>query len=92
MRNSLKNNDISFGDGLGLEFDITTDERVAVLEMLLWKYHTEAIPVDVVNRLVLNKFMVKCGSDSYRWTKLSDDIGSKFNKKFNYNEKQCIIW
>jgi len=67
-----------------LNFERTIDERIAILEMLLWKYHTQEIPNDVFNRLVENGFMEKTRKGTFHWTDLSNEIGEEFNSKFNY--------
>lgn len=67
-----------------LNFERPIDERIAILEMLLWKYHVENIPNDVFDRLVKNGFMEKTSNGTFRWTELSNEIGQEFNSKFNY--------
>ena len=67
-----------------LNFERPIDERIAILEMLLWKYHTQNIPNDVFDRLVENGFMKKTTEGLFRWTELSNEIGREFNLKFNY--------
>lgn len=67
-----------------LNFERPIDERIAILEMLLWKYHIENIPNDVFERLVKNGFMEKTSEGTFRWTELSNYIGHEFNSKFNY--------
>ena len=67
-----------------LNFKRQTDERIAILEMLLWKYHTEGIPNDVCKRLIQNRFMKETSKGTFCWTELSDEIGREFNSKFNY--------
>lgn len=67
-----------------LNFERQIDERIAVLEMLLWKYHIGDIPNDVFNRLVKNGFMEKTAEGAFCWSELSNEIGQEFNLKFNY--------
>jgi hypothetical protein len=67
-----------------LNFERQIDERIAILEMLLWKYHTKGIPKDVADRLIENGFMEETPKGTFRWTELSNDIGQEFNSKFNY--------
>jgi hypothetical protein len=67
-----------------LNFERPIDERIAILEMLLWKYHTQGIPNDVCERLIKNGFMEDSGKGTLRWTELSNEIGQEFNSKFNY--------
>ena len=67
-----------------LNFERPIDERIAILEMLLWKYHIENIPNDVFDRLVKNGFMEKTPKGTFHWTELSNEIGQEFNSKFNY--------
>lgn len=65
-------------------FERQIDERIAILEMLLWKYHTKGIPKDVADRLIENGFMEETSKGTFRWTELSNEIGREFNTKFNY--------
>lgn len=58
-------------------------ERMAVLEMLLWKYNIQGIPQPVFKRLVDNGFMVK-KYGGFVWTEVTDEIGKVFNETFNY--------
>ena len=67
-----------------LNFERQIDERIAVLEMLLWKYHTKCIPKDVADRLIENGFMEETTKGTFRWTELSNEIDQEFNSKFNY--------
>ena len=67
-----------------LNFERLIDERIAILEMLLWKHHIKGIPKDVFNRLVENGFLEKSSSGGYIWTELSKEIAKEFNSKFNY--------
>lgn len=67
-----------------LNFERPIDERIAILEMLLWKYHIENIPNDVFDRLVKNGFLEKTSNGTFLWTELSNEIGQEFNSKFNY--------
>jgi hypothetical protein len=67
-------------------FERQADERIAILEMLLWKYNTKTIPDDVFERLKENGFLEKIKyNDSVAWTDLSKEISDAFNSKFNYN-------
>lgn len=67
-----------------LNFERPIDERIAILEMLLWKYHNENIPNDVFYRLVDNGFMEETTEGTFRWSESSNEIGKYFNDKFKY--------
>ena len=65
------------------QFDTPNKERIAVLEMLLWKYHIQGIPKPIFKRMVDNCFMVK-KDDGFVWSDVTEEIGEVFNEIFNY--------
>lgn len=79
-----KNKETVKGTGVGLDFPRPIDERIAVLEMLLWKYHSKGIPVDVWERMKKNGFVEDYPDGTGGWTKITDVLGKKFNETFNY--------
>lgn len=90
MRNIFKiKKKKAIGTGPNVENEIASfprpmDERIAILEMLLWKYHIEGIPPDVYERFKKYKFVEKHSTGTYGWTPITDELGKKFNKEFNY--------
>ena len=64
-------------------FERTIDERIAILEMLLWKNHISGIPVDVFERLIKYGFMIK-DKGGHMWSDLAIEINNYFNECFNY--------
>ena len=68
-----------------VKFSRPIDERIAILEMLLWKVHIENIPSDVFDRLVKNGFLEKSHSGGWTWTSVTAELERKFNEEFNYD-------
>ena len=85
--NWIKRKKVNDGKGLQtLGFIRPIDERIAILEMLLWKYHIKEIPGDVWGRLKENGFVRENndGSGTWTWTQKTSELGEKFNEIFNY--------
>jgi len=59
------------------------EDRISVLEMLLWKNHIEGIPTEIGDRLVENGWL-KHIAHSYEWSNKAIELSLKFNKCFEY--------
>ena len=58
-------------------------ERISVLEMLMWKNHTECIPMEIGNRLIYNGWL-RGSNSGYEWSNKAIELSLKFNKCFGY--------
>lgn len=59
-------------------------ERVALLEALYWKNHTEKIPIDVFKSLIKNGYMIQNYCGGYKWSEEAERIAKKFDVDFGY--------
>ena len=66
---------------LNLDYIHPLDIRTNTVEMLLWKGHSQGIPQEVFDRLILNGFMTESDT-AYNWTPISEEIYEEFTKKF----------
>jgi len=64
--------------------DKPVEERISILEMLLWKNHVKGIPKDVASRLVNNHFLENSSSGGLIWSAEAHELDKRFNKEFNY--------
>lgn len=60
----------------------TNQDKIDILEMLLWQNHIEGIPTDVYHRLKEKGFLVPSSTGGLTWSQRALNLNSKFNKNF----------
>lgn len=62
--------------------DNKIQDKIDILEMLLWQNHIEGIPKDVYHRLKDKGFLVPSSTGGLTWSQRALDLDAKFNKNF----------